>query len=71
MGNIALAGGKLAVHIFRIGLTRVAIQNLQEHERDSIRGVSSELQRGYTERVSPELQKQLGKFNIIKGGKQA
>ena len=70
VGNAAFIGGKLAIRIFKLGLTRLAIQNLQEYERDNARDISGQIERGYTEKVAPQLKGQLGKFNIIKGGKE-
>lgn len=55
-----------ALRFMKIGATQTAIYNLNESNREDIKGISGQIQRGYKYNVSPQLQK----IKVIRGGKQ-
>jgi hypothetical protein len=54
-----------AVKFMKIGATQTAIYNLNESNREDIKGISGQIERGYKYTVSPQLQK----IKVIKGGR--
>lgn len=58
--------GKGLLTFTKIGATQTAIYSLSERNKNDIRSISGQMERGYKYNVSPKLQK----IKVLKGGKQ-